>query len=178
MSDSGRWNLACKLALKNGETVEKTLLIPAGIKTGQALEMSVDFANYEVDGTCRLIYRYTVYGMSKWTSHTVDIPLKEEAPVKEENRYYKVSVLQKDGTWKEVDVHYALCSDAPGHHGSIWNDWNNSKRLRDTMSFVNFTHDFDAPVKIRVQKKKKLRQCENSSEYVWNHSCQCGGQHD
>lgn len=41
MSDSGRWNLACKLALKNGETVEKTLLIPAGIKTGQALEMSV-----------------------------------------------------------------------------------------------------------------------------------------
>ena len=84
MSDSGRWNLACKLALKNGETVEKTLLIPAGIKTGQALEMSVDFANYEVDGTCRLIYRYTVYGMSKWTSHTVDIPLKEEAPVKEE----------------------------------------------------------------------------------------------
>ena len=156
MSDSGRWNLACKLALKNGETVEKTLLIPAGIKTGQALEMSVDFANYEVDGTCRLIYRYTVYGMSKWTSHTVDIPLKEEAPVKEENRYYKVSVLQKDGTWKEVDVHYALCSDAPGHHGSIWNDWNNSKRLRDTMSFVNFTHDFDAPVKIRVQKKKSF----------------------
>ena len=85
-----------------------------------------------------------------------------------------MSVLQKDGTWKEVDVHYALCSDAPGHHGSIWNDWNNSKRLRDTMSFVNFTHDFDAPVKIRVQKKKKLRQCENSSEYVWNHSCQWG----
>lgn len=62
MSDSGRWNLACKLALKNGETVEKTLLIPAGIKTGQVLEMSVDFANYEVDGTCRLIYRYTVSG--------------------------------------------------------------------------------------------------------------------
>ena len=55
---------------------------------------------------------------------------------KEENRYYKVSVLQKEGTWKEVDVHYALCSDAPGHHGSIWNDWNNSKRLRDTIEFL------------------------------------------
>lgn len=156
MINPGRWNLVCKLILKDGRTVEKTLVIPAGIKAGQVLKISLDFTNYESSGTCRLIYRYTVYGMAKWTSHTMDITLKEEKPVKEENRYYKVSVQQKDGTWKEVDVHYALCSDAPSHHGSIWNDWNNSKRLRDTMSFVNFTHDFDAPVKIRVQKKKSF----------------------
>ena len=67
---------------------------------------------------------------------------------------------QKDGTWKEVDVHYALCSDGPNHHTAIWNDWNNSKGLRDTMSFVNFTHDFDAPIKIRVQKKKSFGKVE------------------
>lgn len=156
MADSGRWNLVCKLALANGETVEQTLVIPAGIKVGQTLEMNLDFTGYESNGMCRLIYRHSVYGMAKWTSHSMDIALREEEPVKEENRYYKVSVQQKDGTWKEVDVHYALCSDAPGHHGSIWNDWNNLKHLRDTMSFVNFTHDFDTPVKIRVQKKKSF----------------------
>ena len=74
MSDSGRWNLACKLALKNGETVEKTLLIPCRDQDRQALEMSVDFANYEVDGTCRLIYRYTVWDVQngqviQWIFH-------------------------------------------------------------------------------------------------------------
>ena len=160
MLKPGDWTLACKLILSDGKSVDKKMPVPVGIKNGQSVEVNVDFTDYESEGTCKLTYRYAAYGMTAWTSYSTEITLKEKKEEKEENRYYKVSVQQKDGTWKEVDVHYALCSDGPNHHTAIWNDWNNSKGLRDTMSFVNFTHDFDAPIKIRVQKKKSFGKVE------------------
>lgn len=49
----------------------------------------------------------------------------------------------------EAAVHKALCSDAR-KHGSLWNDWDNSREQRDTMSFSIIDTEF--PVKIRIRK--------------------------
>lgn len=151
MANTNKWNLECRYTFEDGQEIPGTLPVSAAIKSGQSIEIIVDFSTYETKGTCRVIYRNCDHGATKWTNYSADNVLKE-AP-RESNRYYTVSVMQKDGSWKEVDVHYAMCSDAPSHHASIWNDWNNSKQMRDTMSFVNFTHDFDSPVKIRIKKK-------------------------
>ena len=49
--------------------------------------------------------------------------------------------MLQGSTWKSVEVHNALCSNAPRYHEQIWNDWNNSKKLRDTMCYaVSYTH--------------------------------------
>lgn len=154
MINSGKWNLDCRYTFSDGQEIYGTLSVPASITSGQSVEITIDFSSYETKGTCRVVYRHSDYGSTKWTSHSTDTVLKEVAT--ESNRYYTVSVMQKDGSWKEVDVHYALCSDAPSHHASIWNDWNNSKQMRDTMSFVNFTHDFDSPVRVRIHKKHRF----------------------
>lgn len=70
---------------------------------------------------------------------------------------YTVSVLQ-DGQWKEAWVLEALVSDY-SHHEDLWNDWNNSKALRDTMSIALFEDAFDAPVKVRVHTSEKFSKC-------------------
>lgn len=49
----------------------------------------------------------------------------------------------------EASVHKALCSDAR-KHGSLWNDWDNSRKQRDTMSFSIIDTEF--PAKIRIRK--------------------------
>lgn len=70
---------------------------------------------------------------------------------------YTVSILQDDG-WKEAWVNKALVSDF-SHHDQIWNDWDNSKALRDTMSIALFEDDFDAPVKVRVHTSRRFSEC-------------------
>ena len=62
---------------------------------------------------------------------------------------YRVSVSDGRG-WREIVAYDVLCSDSPSHHGDIWNDWDNSKALRDTMSFALAEHDFSKPLKVRV----------------------------
>ncbi len=64
--------------------------------------------------------------------------------------YYKVYVRRGD-KWKEMVVRDALCSDA-NKHRAIWNDWDNSKALRDTMSYCIFEDDFSGPVEVLVEK--------------------------
>jgi len=64
--------------------------------------------------------------------------------------YYRVFVLKEDG-WTEMCVRDALCSDAARHAG-IWNDWDNSRALRDTMSYCIFEDRFQGPVEVIVHK--------------------------
>ncbi len=73
-----------------------------------------------------------------------DIPLIE-------NDHYQLLVRNSGGGWREVNVHDALCSDA-SRHPEIWNDWNNDKALRDTMSYAIFEAPSGVPVEVRVKK--------------------------
>ena len=81
-----------------------------------------------------------------------DDPFKFTLPPEKEgpSNGYRVFVLQEEG-WQEMTVRDALCSNA-SRHGSIWNDWDNSKALRDTMSFCIFEDRFQGPVDVIVHK--------------------------
>lgn len=70
---------------------------------------------------------------------------------------YKVEVYQ-EGQWSDAWVMHALVSDYK-HHEEIWNDWDNSKQLRDTMSLALFEDDFDSPVRVRVHTSRPFRKC-------------------
>lgn len=63
---------------------------------------------------------------------------------------FRVSVL-KEGAWTEVPAYWALCTNTD-KHDELWRDWDNSKELRDTMSFAIFEDRFEVPVRIRVEK--------------------------
>lgn len=70
---------------------------------------------------------------------------------------YTVSIFQ-GGKWNDAWVYEALVSDF-SRHDEIWNDWDNSKSLRDTMSVALFEDDFDSPVRVRVSTTRKFSKC-------------------
>lgn len=66
---------------------------------------------------------------------------------KSSNRHYRVKSLYS-GSWREEEVHDALCSNAD-KHGNIWNDWNNDRKMRDTMSYCIIDTEFPATIRVR-----------------------------
>lgn len=82
--------------------------------------------------------------------------------------FYELEYLSSNGSWVKANVNYALCSNAEKYHSSIWNDWDNSKHLRDTMSFVNITHDFSTELKIRVKKLKSSFSSVKLTPSIYN----------
>lgn len=96
------------------------------------------------------------------TPENPDGPSKPAEPTFEKtfSSQYAVAVETSEG-WQNINVHQCLCSDA-SKHGSLWNDFSNSKALRDTMSFCIVEHNFDSPVKIRVKKLdgSTYKECE------------------
>lgn len=67
---------------------------------------------------------------------------------------YVVEVDRGDG-FVPVTVYKALCSDSAAHHPEIWNDWNNSKALRDTMSIALVECPGDFPLRVRVRVRRR-----------------------
>ncbi|MGM9790722.1 MAG: glycosyl hydrolase family 28 protein [Candidatus Cryptobacteroides sp.] len=61
--------------------------------------------------------------------------------------HYSVSFISSTISG-DAQVHKALCSDAR-KHGGLWNDWDNSRAQRDTMSFTIIDTDFPARFRIR-----------------------------
>jgi hypothetical protein len=70
---------------------------------------------------------------------------------------YSVSVF-RNGLFNDAWVTKALVSDY-SNHSEIWDDWDNSKALRDTMSIALFEHEFDSVVTVRVHTDRKFRSC-------------------
>ena len=122
--------------------------IANGLKPGTSVELELDFYQAGNELKAWLTARSYVNGESDTSSET-SVTVTE---YRRRSSMYSVEVQQKDGTWKKEDVHYALCSDATSHHSQLWNDWDNSKKLRDTMGFTNFVNPFDGPVKVRVHR--------------------------
>ena len=56
-------------------------------------------------------------------------------------RSYKVFIQDEKGIWQPIEVRNALVSSF-SKHPQIWNDWENQKLLRDTMSYALFVRDF------------------------------------
>lgn len=149
MCGDGDWILPVDLKIDGLETDRIDISLTKPLVMGCSLSLELDFSRFETDGLLACWVKMSSADSAQPVVWEKTVQLKE---VLKKNIHYSVSVLQGDGQWKEAFVHDALVSDAPNHHTQIWNDWDNSKRLRDTASFVNFTADFDSPVTIRVKK--------------------------
>lgn len=82
---------------------------------------------------------------------------------------YKVSIQDDKSDWRSVEVRNALVSSF-SKHPQIWNDWENQKALRDTMSYALFTHHFKRNVKVRIEPgfqfdKVEIRPVSYGIEY-------------
>lgn len=120
---------------------------------GQNIAFTLDFSGYS-DGKYTVSWEITQISGGK----TISSGSRDESiPAGLKNGYYRVSVLTDNG-WEALSVHKTLCSDS-AKHGKIWNDWSNSKALRDTMSYCIYQSDFSSALKFRV---KNLRSAFSS----------------
>ena len=165
MHASGSWSLNFTIEIDNAE-YPGTLVIPNGIGAGEALEVDFDFSKLAT-GSYEVSYREAPYGDAPalLASNTFE-NAKYDDTFKDKNPYYNVYVLQ-GSIWKSVEVHNALCSNAPLYHEQIWNDWNNSKGLRDIMCYTLFMDDFNGPVRVRVEKREGFSQAQVRPS-TWN----------
>jgi len=151
MADEGLWIL--KVAVKTGdEDILMEIPVDAALCRGRDMNVSMDFTKLRKEGRISALTRVRdrVSHKELFSGTSVYNPEKEMPALSSD--YYRVYVADSDGSWKEVAVGDALCSDAVRYHSFIWNDWDNSRALRDTMSYAIFEHPFDAPVKVRIKK--------------------------
>lgn len=134
MCGDGDWILPVDLKIDGLETDRIDISLTKPLVMGCSLSLELDFSRFETDGLLACWVKMSSADSAQPEVWEKTVQLKE---VLKKNIHYSVSVLQGDGQWKEAFVHDALVSDAPNHHTQIWNDWDNSKRLRDTASFVN-----------------------------------------
>ncbi len=139
----GTIDLALTLSY-GGETFSPVLAGASAPKRGQRAEISLNTSDIATLGVYSLSY------ILKDGETQVGEWRKDFTVGTEVNTHYAVSVY-RDGKWQSVKVHDALCSNAR-KHGGLWNDWSNSRALRDTMSYCIFEHEFDSDVRLRVRK--------------------------
>lgn len=147
------WKLGFKVRFPNSE-VDGYMMLRQGVTAGQTIDLELDFSKLEEEFTYEVAYRVSTYGEpgGELTKGEFFPVLPGDDEFEDMNPYYNVYVL-KDHRWQSVEVRNALCSDSPNHHEELWNDWDNSKKLRDTMCYALFTHDFEGPVRVKVEKR-------------------------
>ena len=147
------WKLGFKVRFPNSEA-DGYMMLREGGAAGQTIDLEIDFSKLEEEFTYDVAYRVAAYGEQggELTKGEFFPVLPGDDKFRDANPYYNVYVL-KDRRWQTVEVRNALCSDSPNHHEEIWNDWDNSKKLRDTMCYALFTHDFADAVRVKVEKR-------------------------
>lgn len=147
------WKLGFKVRFPNSEA-DGCMMLREGVAAGQTIDLEIDFSKLEEEFTYDVAYRVAAYGEQggELTKGEFFPVLPGDDKFRDANPYYNVYVL-KDRRWQTVEVRNALCSDSPNHHEEIWNDWDNSKKLRDTMCYALFTHDFADAVRVKVEKR-------------------------
>lgn len=165
--DVAAWPLSFCFEFED-RTCHDTQYIGRRIGRGEHIEITVDMAKVETDGYAEFSYSSTdiLSGDRYEFARSIVMLTEEEREISESNRHYSVFV-RSDGRWVPVRVYDALCSDAE-KHGSIWNDWGNDRKLRDTMSYCIFEHQFDGPVSVRVQKKDAAFSDARVRPSIWN----------
>ena len=114
---------------------------------GALFQIEADFTAFNNKGTFDLVFTYGDQ-LNPYSIKTLRQTFDIAATGVKKNTHYQVRAENK-GTWSYQQVHDALCSNAD-KHSSIWNDWANSRKLRDTMSYCIVETTF--PAKIKVKK--------------------------
>lgn len=143
----GTWTPELSIEI-GGETFSTEIVMAKKDLVRAHIRIGLDFAKITSKGTIDV----TVTSKSiinpkseKTFRETIQTSLSE---LRSGNIHYTVDVM-RDGKWKAEKVYDALCSNAD-KHGQIWNDWENKKALRDTMSYCLIDTEF--PARIRVRK--------------------------
>ena len=136
----------------NGDT-KCDIPLEKGISAGDNVSISLNFSDVESTHNFKLNYSNASTGESGTLD--LDAQINETNLYENTNPYYNVFYQNSEGKWISVEVRNALVSNANKYHGQIWNDWDNSKALRDTMCYAIFEDAFSGPVKVRVQKRKE-----------------------
>lgn len=151
----GGWTLDAELSFING-ACSASFPVYREIKAGDEVTVSIDFGKLDSENKYTIIYEYSNKYLKDISADSKDFAsyVNPDKAFVDKNIYYNVYFQKPDGSWKSAEVRNALCSDSYIKHGQIWNDWDNSKSLRDTMCFSIFENDFTGPVKIRVQRRR------------------------
>lgn len=153
--DGGEW-IPAFVIKKDGKKLRPAMQSPITIGKGQDIAFTADFRKFD-EGEYSISWKISdIFSGKQISSGSRSF---DAASGSAGSDMYSVSVLTPAG-WEEMDVHRTLCSDAT-KHGQIWNDWSNSKALRDTMSYCIVQNSFESPLKVRV---KKLRGTFSSAE--------------
>ena len=152
------WTPALNLTLDK-KTFFPSLELSQGISPGVDVSITVDLSAYPEDGSYSVGAVLTEHQSGK----VIESVRKRFQTVYSKDCLYSKDYAvyyYKDGVWQETDAFETLCSDA-GKHRSIWNDWDNTKELRDTTSYCIIEHDFNTPLRIRVRKLRgSFSSCE------------------
>lgn len=131
------------------ETITSEIKVDPKAFQRSCLNIEVDFKDFEAQQTIDITSRrYNLLNPGKVTTESKTVKGGLTADLLKGR--YIVQVKNGEG-WQYRPIHDALCSDA-NKHGNIWNDWNNNKRMRDTMAFCIIDTEF--PATIRVKKGK------------------------
>lgn len=145
-ADAGVWPPKILVSFQDEEIAPKMELdwIPG---RGSEIHIEIDFSKYQSYGTFDLIYTYGDI-LNPYSIKTARKCYDTAASAGfGQNRHYQVQI-ESGGGWRIEHVHDALCSDAD-KHASIWNDWANVRKLRDTMSYCLIESEFPAKIKVR-----------------------------
>lgn len=82
-------------------------------------------------------------------------------------RSYKVFIQDEKGIWQPIEVRNALVSSF-SKHPQIWNDWENQKLLRDTMSYALFVRDFCKECEGACRTLFPVSERRDTSGILWN----------
>lgn len=145
--ETGIWPPKLQISLKD-EELNPELDFENTLTKGMHIRIEIDFSQYLTKGTYDVVCTYgdvlNPYS-TKIGRQTFETAITAGAV---KNSHYSVET-RRENVWRTEEVHDALCSDADKHAG-LWNDWTNSKQLRDTMSYCLLDCDF--PARIRVRK--------------------------
>lgn len=146
LNQGSEWTPEINISI-DSKTLSPRFTLPQGIGKGETVEFSLDFSDYKQSNAYAISCTITDIATGK------TVLSKDKTYIAgAEDAVQRYSVLvESDGAWEEMTVWDALCSNA-AKHSEIWNDWDNSKAKRDTMSYCIFENPFSGPVKIRVKK--------------------------
>lgn len=129
----------------DAESVRRSMRVEGYVKSGDEVSIVLDMhedARFSTL-TCSIGDRSTV-------SEAFVNVTKSGSAYEGTNPRYDVYV--NDGPFlKALNVRKALVTNGV-HNGTVWNDWTNQHKLRDTMSYVNVTAAFDGPEEIIVKR--------------------------
>ena len=129
----------------DAESVRRSMRVEGSVESGDEVSIVLD-----MHGDARFSTLTCSIGDRSTVSEAFVNVTRSGSAYEGTNPRYDVYV--DDGPFlKALNVRKALVTNGV-HNGTVWNDWTNQHKLRDTMSYVNVTAAFEGPEEIVVKR--------------------------